>query len=415
MSRVAATEQVRKELAALLAGTAVAGESAHDFSGEFVRLAVRRLIQELLEAERTDFLGREPWQRKSEQRGYRNGYEAGRLKTAEGEIPIAVPQVRDADRPFRSRLRKRLGNRTETLQRLAVEAYARGLSTRDIEDGLADATGDAVLTRSAVSEVTESLWADFKEFQQRGLAEFKVVSLMLDGIWQNIRARGGKREAVLCAWGILLDGRKVLLHVTLGNKESVESWLAMIRDMVERELPPPLTVTVDGAPGLIAAVEQIWPKSLRIRCWVHKLRNIKAKLPEDVATDVLAEIYAVRDAGTHAQGRELAAALIGKYQDVYPGAMACLAQDLAASLNHLKLPARLRPLVRSTNGLERLFVEERRRSKVIPRFFGEKSYFKLAYAVLVRACARWTRVRFSASEIEQLTALRAAQGLAAWR
>lgn len=415
MSRVTAIEQVRKELNALLTGKDLAGDTVEQLTSEFVRLAVRLTMQQLLEAERTDFLGREPWQRKSEGRGYRNGYEPGKLKTGEGEIPIALPQVRGSTTPLRSKLRETLGDRTEALKQLAVEGYVRGMSTRDIEEALTTATGGPVLSRNGVSEVTEALWADYQEFQQRSLAEYEVVSLMLDGIWHTLRARGKKREAVLCAWGILSDGRKVLLHMALGSKESQEDWVAMGRNMVERGLRPPLTITADGAPGLINMIELLWPKSLRIRCWVHKMRNIKAKLPADVANEVLAEVYAIRDAGTYEQGRELLLAVAAKYDAAYPSAMACLRDDRDASLNHLKLPARLRPLMRSSNGLERLFEEERRRSKTIPHFFGEKPCLKLMYGVLDRVSSRWVRVHLTAAEVEQLVSLRAALGLAPWK
>jgi len=414
MNRVTATDRVRKELDAFLTGKEMAGDK-RQFAGEFVRLAVRRLVQELLEAERTDFLGREPWQRKLDSRGQRNGYEPAKLKTGEGEIPIELPQVRDSEAPFHSRLRERMGDRTEALMQLVLEAYVRGLSTRDVEEALTEATGGPLLSRSGVSAVTESLWTDYQEFQQRSLAEFEVVCLMLDGLWHTLRAKGQQREAVLCAWGILSDGRKVLLHMALGNKESEEDWLAMVRNMVERGLRPPLTVTADGAPGLLKVIDQVWPKSLRIRCWVHKLRNIKAKLPADVVNEVQAEIYAIRDAGTYEQGRELAAAVIAKYRLSYPSAMACLADDLEASLNHLKLPARLRPLVRSSNGLERAFEEERRRSKIIPHFFSEKPCLKLMYGVLDRVSEHWTRTHYTVTELEQIVTLRASLGLAPWK
>lgn len=414
VSRITATEQVRKELEALMKGIRLEDDTPEGFTAEFLRLAVRKLIQQFLEAERTDLLGREPWQRKNGSRGYRNGYEPGKLKTAEGEIPIAVPQVRGTDKPLHSQLREQLGYRTEALRQLAVEAYVRGLSTRDIEETLKTATGDRLLSRSGVSEVTEELWADYQEFQQRSLAEFEVVSLVLDGIWQAMRAKGKKREAVLCAWGILSDGRKVLLHMALGNKESEEAWTAMIRNMVERGLRPPLTVTTDGSRGLTNATDQIWPKSLRIRCWVHKMRNIKDKLPAELAKDIMAEMYAIRDAGTYEQGQQLAQMVIVKYERIYPSAIACLKDDLDASLNHLKLPSRMRLLVRSSNGLERMFEEERRRSKIIPHFFGEKPCLKLMFAVLDRVCDKWTRVHFTPAEVEQMVALRAALGLVAW-
>ena len=122
-----------------------------------------------------------------------------------------------------------------------------------------------------------------------------------------------------------------------------------------------------------------------------------AKLEREGGESAKAEIYAIRDAGTYEQGRELAAAVIAKYRLSYPSAMACLADDLEASLNHLKLPARLRPLVRSSNGLERAFEEERRRSKTIPHFFSEKPCLKLMYGVLARVSGRWARILSSIS------------------
>ncbi len=130
---------------------------------------------------------------------------------------------------------------------------------------------------------------------------------------------------------------------------------------------------------------------------------------------MLAEVSAVRDAGTYAQGRELAGTVIAKYEAIYPSAMACLRDDLEASLNHLKLPARLRVYVRSSNGLERLFEEERRRSKIIPHFFAEKPCLKLMYGVLERVSGRWTRIHLTAAESEQLVTLRAALGLVSWK
>jgi putative transposase len=406
MKRLTAVDRVRKELEELVKGSAGQEQNA-DFGAQFMQLAMRRLMQELLEAERTEYLGRDRYERKRDT-GSRNGYEDKTLRTSVGNVPVEVPQVRDAPGPFRSTLLGQLGVRSEVLERLAVEMYARGLSTRDIEDALVAATGEQVLSRSTVSEITETLWAEFEEFQQRDLSEYELECLFLDAIYESLRLRAGRKEAVLCAWGILRDGRKLLLHLALGNRESEEAWLDMLRSMVTRGLRLPLSVTSDGAPGLIGAIEQVFPKSLRIRCWAHKMRNIESKLPAEAVTEVKAEIATVRDAATSEQGRARAQAVICKYEGQYKSAMVCLGDDLEASLNHLKLPVQLRKLVRTTNLLERTFEEERRRTKVIPRFFNEKSCLKLSFAVLWRASARWARVSFKPRELEQLDTLRAA-------
>ena len=152
------------------------------------------------------------------------------------------------------------------LEKLALEMYARGLSTKDIEDALIEATEDMILSKTAVSNVTEILSKEFEEFQNRDLSQFEIEYLFLDAIYETLRARFGITEAVLCAWGISRDGQKVLLHLALGNKESYEDWLSFLRDMVKRGLRILTTVTTDGAPGLIKAVEAVFPKSLRITC-----------------------------------------------------------------------------------------------------------------------------------------------------
>ncbi|CAN5527965.1 hypothetical protein BH24ACT20_BH24ACT20_02640 [soil metagenome] len=169
--------------------------------------------------------------------------------------------------------------------------------------------------------------------------------------------------------------------------------------------------TSDGAPGLIQAIEQVFSKSLRIRCWFHKLSNIRAKVPEEAAQEFMAHVRAVRDAPTHEAGEAAAASVIEQFSQIYPTAVRCFAEDLEASLAHLKVPVRRRINVRTTNLLERSFVEERRRSKVIPRFTDEKSAMKLVFATLIRASDRWSRVSVSELERKQLGLLRQELGI----
>ena len=144
----------------------------------------------------------------------------GTLKTSEGKVPVELPQVRNGREPFRSQLWAQMGKRTDVLERLAVELYARGLSTRDIEDAFESATGERLLSRSTVSEVTDSLWTEHEAFQQRDLSGFELECLFLDAVYESLRLQAGAKEESLCAWGILRDGRKVMLHMALGNNES---------------------------------------------------------------------------------------------------------------------------------------------------------------------------------------------------
>jgi putative transposase len=114
--------------------------------------------------------------------GYRNGYRPGKIRTAEGIVEYAAPQVRDTPEPFVSAIRAALGGRTEALEQLAVELYARGLSTRDIEDTFTDEDGRRLLSRAAVSEITERLWAEYEGFSRRHLSEHAIVYLFIDGL-----------------------------------------------------------------------------------------------------------------------------------------------------------------------------------------------------------------------------------------
>jgi putative transposase len=276
MKKVPASERTRQTVKELIAGRLVSA----DARSELVRLAARLIVEEALEAEVSDVLGRGYSEQADEpRRGYRNGYRPGRLKTAEGLIEYSAPQVSDRDEPFRSRIREAIRGRSAALEHLAVEMFARGLSTRDIEAAFTDAAGNVLLSRTAVSEVTERLWQEYQAFAGRDLAEFAVIYLFVDGIAERLHL-GQPREAVLCAWGITADGRKVLLHLAPGTKEDTASCREFFHDLKRRGLADPLLVVTDGAPGLIRAVEECFPRAVRQRCLAHRMRNLQAKVPE---------------------------------------------------------------------------------------------------------------------------------------
>jgi len=408
MKRIPPSKQMKQEISFLLSQGV---KEEINLLNELVKKGVQHLLQEALEQEVTDHLGRGHYERDRAEglhRGYRNGYEPKRLKTSEGRVEVKVPQVRETLEPYMSKILPLVRGKTSGLERLVQEMYVRGLSTRDIEDLFRDIQGESLLSRSAVSEMTEALWKEYEAFCQRDLSGFKVVYLFLDAVYESMRVLRGPNEGILVAWGITAEGRKVLLHLTLGNKESHESWLALLRDMVKRGLNIPLMITSDGAPGLIRAIEEVWPRSLRQRCLVHKMRNIVAKLPSEVVPEVKAHLEAVFRAPTYEVGWKVAQEVLEKYQDLYPSAMKAFAEDLEASLNHLKCPVKHRRAIRTTNLLERTFLEEKRRSKVIPRFFSEKSCLKLAFATLIRVSERWQRIRMSSFELAQIHKLREA-------
>lgn len=383
-------------------------------SGSWMKQAAAMIVEQMLNAEVDERLGRMPYQRLGDQQaGYRNGCKSRRLKTAEGRIDVDVPQVRGLEEgPYRSSIWQALGKRSPALQRLACEMYARGLSTRDIEEllgELCESQGDSdqtLLSKSAVSQVTEALWEEYEAFSKRDLSGFDCVYLFCDAVYESIRQQAGvgSGQAILVTWAICSDGSKQLLHMSLGNKESSDSWLEHLRSLVSRGLPTPLTITSDGAPGLIKAIEAMWPEAERLRCWFHKMKNVLEKIPEEYHEPIKRLLQDIRDAPDHATGSRRAAAFIEQYEPKFPSAVASFQEDLEATLAHLKLPSLHQRMIRTTNLCERSFVEERRRTKVIPRFFDEKGCLKLVFATLWRASQRWRAVRFTAMEKQQLEA-----------
>jgi len=385
-------------------------------SGSFFNRMGKLFVEQLLGAEVNDALGRGVHERRDDQGqqpgGYRNGHKGRSLLTGEGRIDVRVPQVRDyavdgRAQPYRSAIWAGLGRRSVCLETLVAEMYARGCSTRDIEDLLKEISEDGqtpLLSKSSVSQVTEVLWEQFEAFTKRDLSGFDVVYLFADAVHESLKQQASCSQAVLVSWGILRDGSKVLLHMSLGNKESHDGWLEHLRSLVSRGMPTPLTVTSDGAPGCIKAVEGMWPEAERIRCWFHKMKNVLDKVPDDMREQVKRLLFDVRDAPDHATGELRAASFVEQYRGKLPSAVASFENDLAASLNHLKLPTLHHKSIRTTNLVERAFEEERRRSKVIPKFRTEKECLKLVFATLWRTSQRWLKVKFTEIERRQLEA-----------
>jgi putative transposase len=204
-------------------------------------------------------------------------------------------------------------------------------------------------------------------------------------------------------WGVTLEGRKVLLGLALGSRESYDSWLAFGRDMIDRGLRAPALVIADGAPGIWKAVGELWPAAVQQRCTVHALRNVTSKLPERHHQEVKARWWKTFDeARSPGEARRELQALIGDYQAAYPSAMLPVERDLDALVAHLRFPSEHRKRIRTTNLLERTFVEVRRRTKVIGRFPGETSALSLIWAVLELSSRGWRGVKMTPKTVAEI-------------
>jgi transposase-like protein len=349
------------------------------------RLGAQLILQRAVEDEMGAFLGRARYERIPEATGSRNGHRPRRVQTAEGELLVAMPQVRDTLTRFVSQVipDTRAIVRTRPLEALVIGAYVRGLSDRDIES-LAREAGLGHISRTTVSTICRELRDRYRAFRARSLAEVRLLALFMDAIYLPVRPEG-PREGVLVAWGFTTDGERVLLDVCLGQRERTTDWLDLGHGLIRRGLRSPLLVVSDGAPGLIRAIGELWPDADRGRCAVHRLRNILAKLPErpGLHARVRAAYWAALDAATTPSEAEHGLrVLVGELSAEFPSAAACLADDLPALTVHLAYPLRLRKRLRSTNLLERSLEEVRRRTKVIGRFPVETSCLTMAWAVM---------------------------------
>jgi len=341
--------------------------------------------------------------------GLRNGFRPRKLQTAEGELELEIPQIREAAETFASKLFPRGTKlvRTEPLKALVIGAFVRGLSMRDVES-LCEKAGLGKLSKSTASRVCEELRERYEAFKRRDLYGINLVALFLDATYISVR-RSGPKEGVLVAWGFTEDGERILLSVALGMRESHEDWLELGRDLIARGLGAPMLIVADGAPGLIKAIEQCWPASDRQRCSVHRARNLYAKLPERERERVKQAYWqALDDAISETDAKQRLKALIDQLdKEGFTAAARCLADDLDALVVHLRYPPRHRRRWRSTNLLERSLGEVKRRTKVMGRFPGEESCLTLVWAVLDLLITHETNgIRFNELDRQRLKRMR---------
>ena len=404
--RIPYSEKMKQELDKVLINGEVP-KLSHPMDA-LVRQGARYMLQLALETEVTKYLGRNHYGRgRPKKQGWRNGYEPHSFKTSMGILTVGAPQVRETETPFSSKLLKALeGDPSDALSRLVLGMYVRGLSDRDIEDVWVEAFGRNVVSKSLASEMSAPLKDQFDEWRNRDLSKYKIEYLFLDGIFLALRQGTTEKEGVLAAYGITREGKKVLLHLALGARESYADWLSFLQDMVSRGLKRPLLVIRDGRPSLTRAVKEMWPKIHQQHCQVHKMRNILSKLPKRAIEEIKGLVHKIFRAKDYKTGIKLGEDLIKRFHPLYPSAMDCLKKDLESCLTYLKFPEEHAKVIRTTNLMERTFGEARRRTKVIPRFPTEQSGLSLVFGTLIRAAEKWRGVRMTTGILEKMDSLR---------
>ena len=404
MASIAPSERLRRELHVLVAGVGDEDDPIEAIG----RLGARLILQQALEEELTEFLGRGRYERRGEPVGHRNGYEPVTVKTTAGRLALERPRVRNASRlDFASQVVGKGVVRTHALEALVIVSFLRGLSVRDIEAALEETFDEPIVSKSTVARICTDTRERYRAWCERDLAEHELVYLFLDAIYLKLRPDDTPAEGVLFAWGVTLEGSKLLLGLQLGSRESYDDWLDFGRDLLARGLRPPALLIADGAPGLWKAARELWPTALEQRCTVHALRNVTKKLPERLQRELKARYWLILDeAGSAAEASAGLLALAADYRAAYPSAAAVIERDLDALVCHLRFPAEHRKRIRSTNLLERSFVEVRRRTKVIGRFPGESSALCLIWAVLELSSRGWRGLVMTPRAVAEIERLR---------
>jgi putative transposase len=364
--RVSPTDRIRHHIDELFAD----GRPLPEILEEVARLDAQLLMQAALEAEVTESLGRDRYQRaaacEDARPGSRNGYREVTVKSTAGPVGLARPKLRGTSEAFTSRLFGSHVTKTNALESLVIASFVRGLSVRDVEAALAEALGDqAAISKSTVPAICGQIKEEYERWARRRLDEVTLDYLFLDASFFRMHP-GSPAEPVLAAWGITTGGKPAFIGLAPGSGESADAWHAFLADLSERGLASPLLVISDGAPGLIAAIEQAYPQALRQRCLIHRARNVLAKTPAGMQAEVKDaywKLFGTEGLKTPPGPRlvEIIDARIGQmaatYGPAYPPAMKCLTTDREGLTAYLRFPAEHHNRVRHSNFIERTFGE----------------------------------------------------------
>jgi transposase-like protein len=351
-----------------------------------LRELVRVVLQEALEAEMTDALGAAKGERTGARLGYRSGSYGRTLITRVGKLELRVPQDRDGR--FSTELFERYQRSEQALVASLAEMYVQGVSTRKVKAVTEELCGHA-FSASAISAINKRLDEGLSAFARRRLAE-PFVYLILDARYERVREDGvaGSR-AVLVAVGIDGDGRRQILAVDLANRESRSSWKDFLLGLRERGLAGVEFVVADDHAGLKAALREVLPGAFAQRCYVHFLRNALDHLPRKADDDCLQELRWIYDRRKLAEAKADLAAWLRKWSPRHEKLTTWVEENVEETFTYYRLPRQHHKHMKSTNMLERLNEEIKRRTHVVRIFPNAESCLRLVRALAVETHENW--------------------------
>lgn len=380
------------------------GLSLEELAGQplelFAREGARMILTIALEEEVTAFLERRRYERKPRDKtGYRNGHRKRQLMSGAGRVEVFVPRVSDTQEAFRSQMLEAWQRRSKALDEVIPLLYVEGLSTRDFRRALKPLWGESGLSPASVSRANRALKESLDNWRRRDLSLEEIIYLFLDGIYLGVRGRSREREAILVAHGINHEGKRVVLHLSLGGRESTESWKGTVNDLVSRGLRPPQLIISDGNPGLLRAIQDIWPQVPRQRCIVHRMRNVLARVPRKRQGEIKKAMHRIFYAACLDDAKSEARRFMSHYGKEFPTAMEVLTKRLEECVTFYRFPERHWKYIRTSNVLERAFKEVKRRTKVVGRFPTETSALMMVFGILEEKKLKWQKVTMRPEDI----------------
>lgn len=353
---------------------------------DLMKSLLKEALQEVLEGEMTEFLGASPSERTEGRQGYRAGYYGRNLVTRIGKLELRVPRDRNGE--FSTALFERYARSEKALVAALAEMYVQGVSTRKVKTITEELCGHS-FSASAISTINKGLDESLARFANRHLDE-AYPYLILDARYEKVRESGVIRsQAVLIAIGINWEGQRQVLAVEMANRESLTSWKEFLLRLKERGLSGVEFVVSDDHAGLKKAISEVLTEAAWQRCYVHFLRNALDYLPRKADDDCLQElrwIYDRRD--LQEAGRDLSAWIL-KWQAKYPKLADWVESNIGETLTFYRLPRVHHKHLKSTNMLERLNEEIKRRTRVVRIFPNTDSCLRLIRALCVETHETW--------------------------
>lgn len=359
-----------------------------------VRDAIKGVLEQVMEEEMDAQLQAKHRERTERRLGERNGHYGRGLTTTAGHIEqIRVPRAREM--PFLTEVFERYRRMTGSLEEAVLEMYLQGVSTRKVEEITGKLSGTRI-SKDAVSRIAGRFDGVFSEWRTRQLDRERTYPyLYLDATYLKARWAGAVRDvALLVAVGVTDEGFREVLAVEAAVGERTETWRGLLQGLVERGLRGVRLVISDDHESIKSAVKVELPGAAWQRCVVHLQRNVLAHVPQAEAAAVASDLKVVFQAGRRETAEGLAAAFSERYATLYPKAVASLARGLDEALTYTTFPSSHHRLIRTTNGVERVFLEVKRRTRVVGVFPSEQSAETLATAVLLRVSEDWAERRY---------------------